>query len=175
MINPEVRTAPQEVQIERTSALKYTITHEAIRGLYLPKGKGAIFARVTTDFFPQYQSAIVKAQVISAEDWEEKLKRAKQNPLLDIAYRTLVKKLAEKGIINPTLNQTKQLTLKRQEITRKAAIQELCNLHLEVNPDKPFSLSKAATLLGCTKQRIYYIYHELEKDQEYPLPHLATH
>jgi hypothetical protein len=175
MISPEVGTSPQSVQVESASSIKFTLTHEHVQNLYLPKGKKAVFLRITDEFFPQYREVAIKSQKISREDWEEKLERTKQSPLLDIAYRTLVKKLTEDGIITPSQLQTKQIELKRQEVARRAAIIELCNLHLKVNPHKPFSLSKAAKLLGCTKQRIYYIYHELEKDEEHPLPHLAIH
>lgn len=146
---------------------------DAINKLYLPKGKKILFIRLCDDFFPQSRDAAIERNDFTLEAWTTAVDRAKQNPLLDIAYRTLVKNLTENGVIHPSCDQEKQLRLKTQE-SRQDAFEELCNLYQITNPDRPINLTRAANLLGCKKQRTHQIYHKLKKKGT-PLPPVVTH
>lgn len=173
-IETEIRTGTKPERIDSTSALLYRTAKKAVDNLYLPKGKQAVFVRLSADFFPQYRHAAMKAEGISPEDWEQALDKAKHNPLLDITYRTLVKNLTEKRVIHPSPEQEKQLKLRTRERFRKAAFRELCTLYMEANPNMPINLSKAGKLLGCARERTFQLYHSLKKDESLILPPVGT-
>ena len=174
MSNPETITDSKPARIERSPALKYTIACEYVQNLYLPKGKKAILIKLSNDFFPQYSNVFMKAMDISLKQCVEELNKVKQNPLLDITYRTLVKKLEKEGVIHLSPTQERDLKLHGWERGRKPAFLELCNLHQKTRPDSPINLTLAADLLGCKKQRTFQIYHEL-KDNGKSLPPIITH
>lgn len=170
MAQAETETRPLPERIDATSALHYMQAQKAVKDLYLPEGKQAIFVRLSEDFFPQYSSVAMEIEKMTPEDWEQALDKAKHNPLLDITYRTLVKNLTEKRVLHPSPEQEKQLKLRTRESGRKAAFQELCNLYKEANPDMPINLAKAGKLLGCVRERTFQLYHALKKDSSSVLP-----